>query len=207
MLLAALPLAIEPVAFGQTAASPVAGSPAPRPAQIDHNSTLMLIRSVLIAVHQGNVTGNYTVLRDIGAPAFRDANSASRLAEIFAKLRDRQTDLSGTLVLEPQLTIEPRIEPSGQLHVGGYFPSVPVQVNFELLFSPVAGRWEVFGIAVNIGPTAPAAPVPPPAVPVPSLVGVPGPIVPLKQSASTHAKSAPKPAPKAEPKSQPQPQR
>ncbi|MES2198498.1 MAG: hypothetical protein V4517_29095, partial [Pseudomonadota bacterium] len=44
--------------------------PAPKPAQIDRNGVLILIRSALIALDQGNKTGNYTVLREIGAPGF-----------------------------------------------------------------------------------------------------------------------------------------
>jgi hypothetical protein len=45
---------------------------------------LILIRSSLIALNQANVTGNYSVLRDIGAPDFKQANGADRLAQIFA---------------------------------------------------------------------------------------------------------------------------
>jgi hypothetical protein len=42
---------------------------------------LILIRSSLIALNQANVTGNYSVLRDIGAPDFKQANGADRLAQ------------------------------------------------------------------------------------------------------------------------------
>ncbi len=43
---------------------------APKPAQIDRNGVLILIRSALLALDQANKTGNYTVLRDLGAPDF-----------------------------------------------------------------------------------------------------------------------------------------
>jgi len=56
---------------------------APVPAPIDRNGVLILIRSALIALDQANKTGNYTVMRDLGAPGFQ-VNSAARLAEIFA---------------------------------------------------------------------------------------------------------------------------
>src|SRR6516225_2512267 len=49
---------------------------APRPAQIDRNGVLILIRQSLLALDQANKTGNYTVLRDLGSPAFQ-ANSAA----------------------------------------------------------------------------------------------------------------------------------
>src|SRR6266702_4668463 len=64
--------------------------PAPKPANIDRNGVLMLIRSTLLALDQANKTGNYTVLRDLGAPGFQ-ANTAARLAEIFAKQRAAKT--------------------------------------------------------------------------------------------------------------------
>lgn len=131
-----------------------------RPAPIDRNGVIILIRAVLVAVHQANITGNYTVLRDLGAPGFRDANSAARLTEIFANLRNQKLDLSGILVLEPQLTVLPEVNAAGFMHMAGFFPSAPLQVNFDLIFAPVAGRWEVFGISVNIGQGGPISPIP-----------------------------------------------
>ena len=136
---------------------------APKPAQIDRNGVLILIRSALIALDQGNKTGNYTVLRDLGAPAFQ-TNTAARLAEIFVAQRRDNIDLSGVAVLDPQLTLLPQVEPNGMLRMAGFFPSVPTQVNFELIYAPVNGQWRLFGISVNLGQAAPAAPnVPAPA--------------------------------------------
>jgi hypothetical protein len=101
------------------------------------------------------------VLRDIGAPGFQ-SNSAARLGEIFAKLRNDNLDLSGVAVLDPQLSLLPQIEANGLMHMTGFFPSVPTQVNFELSFAPVNGQWRRFGISVGVGSSAPAAPEPPP---------------------------------------------
>jgi hypothetical protein len=134
---------------------------APKPAQIDRNGVLMLVRSTLLALDHANKTGNYTVLRDIGAPGFQ-SNSAARLGEIFAKLRNDNLDLSGVAVLDPQLSLLPQIEANGLMHMTGFFPSVPTQVNFELSFAPVNGQWRRFGISVGVGSSAPAAPEPPP---------------------------------------------
>jgi hypothetical protein len=64
-LVAAGLLAITSAGHAQTPAQ------VPKPAQIDRNGVLILIRSSLLALDQANKTGNYTVLRDIGAPAFR----------------------------------------------------------------------------------------------------------------------------------------
>lgn len=140
---------------------------APKPAQIDRNGVLILIRSSLLALDQANKTGNYTVLRDIGAPGFQ-SNTAARLGEIFAKLRNDNLDLSGVAVIDPQLNLLPQIEANGLMHMAGFFPSVPAQVNFELSFAPVSGQWRLFGISVSIGQSGPAAPDPaqPPPPPV-----------------------------------------
>jgi hypothetical protein len=162
LILAAVMAANPPVgvAQAQQKSTAPAAQAAPKPAQIDRNGVLILIRSALIALDQGNKTGNYTVLRDLGAPGFQ-SNTAARLAEIFVTQRRDNIDLSGVAVLEPQLTLLPQIETNGMLRMAGFFPSVPTQVNFELAFAPVNGQWRLFGISVNFGQAAPTAPPPP----------------------------------------------
>ncbi|AMY03959.1 hypothetical protein AB0V79_20270 [Mesorhizobium ciceri] len=133
---------------------------AAHPASIDRNGVLILTRTTLLALDQANKTGNYTVLRDLGSPNFQ-ANSAAALGDIFASQRKQALDFSAVAVLEPQLTLLPQIEPNGMLHIAGFFPSVPLQVNFELLFEPVNRQWKVYGVSVNLtsgGPQAPDTP-------------------------------------------------
>ncbi|MBG0799782.1 hypothetical protein IYX23_19110 [Methylocystis sp. L43] len=130
---------------------------APRPAEIDKNGVLILIRSTLLALDQANKTGNYTVLRDLSAPGFQ-TNTAARLGEIFASQRKDNLDLSGVAVLEPQLSMLPQIESNGMMHMAGFFPSVPTQIRFELLYAPVQGQWKLFGLSVSLGSSAPVAP-------------------------------------------------
>ncbi len=153
-MLAVVMAAIASASHAQTQAQ------TPKPAQIDRNGVLILIRSSLLALDHANKTGNYTVLRDLGAPGFQ-SNSAARLAEIFAKLRADNLDLSGVAVIDPQLSLLPQIEANGLMHMAGFFPSVPTQVNFDLAFAPVNGQWRLFGISVSIGQSGPAAPTPP----------------------------------------------
>ena len=152
----------------------------PKPAQIDRNGVIILIRSALLALDQANKTGNYTVLRDLGAPGFQ-VNTAAKLAEIFAKQRSDNLDLSGVAVIDPQFNMLPQIETNGMLHMGGFFPSVPTQVNFELVFAPANGQWRLFGISVNVGPAAPTAP--PPTVQAPPPAQPPKTVVTPKQPA------------------------
>lgn len=140
--------------------TPPSQQQAAKPANIDRNGVLMLIRSTLLALDHANKTGNYTVLRDLGAPGFQ-INTAAKLAEIFAKQRGDKLDLSGLAVIDPQLSLLPQIEPNGLLHMAGFFPSVPSQVNFELMFAPVEGQWRVFGVSLSVGQSAPVAPAAP----------------------------------------------
>lgn len=129
----------------------------PKPAAIDRNGVLILVRGTLHALDHANKTGNYTVLRDLGSRGFQ-TNTAARLAEIFADHRKDAVDLGGIAVLEPQLTLLPQIEPNGMLRMAGFFPSVPMQVNFELLFQPADRQWKLFGLSVNVVPAGPQAP-------------------------------------------------
>jgi hypothetical protein len=143
----------------------------PKPAQIDRNGVIILIRSTLLALDDANKTGNYSVVRDLGAPGFQQVNNDSGLADIFAAERKGNLDLSGVAVLEPQLTVLPQIEANGMMRMAGFFPSVPTQVNFELLYAPVNRQWRLMGLSVSLGqsgPVAPAPPAPPPVAEHPS---------------------------------------
>lgn len=137
------------------------------PAGIDRTGVLILIKSALIALDQANKTGNYTVLRDLGSQSFQ-VNTAARLGEIFAAQRNQHVDLSGVFLLDPQLTLLPQIEPNGMLHMSGFFPSVPKQVNFDIQWEPEDRQWKIFGLGINIADSSPLAPDSPAAPPRPS---------------------------------------
>lgn len=143
-----------------------APKPAPAPSVVmpDAEKIVLLVRTTMITLNDAIQTGNFTVLRDKAAPGFREANSAARLGQIFADLAARNVDLSVTSVLSPQLTEPPTLDQAkGMLNIKGYFPTTPVQINFEMLFQSVAGRWRLFGISVQPSNAAPApAPTPPP---------------------------------------------
>ena len=81
---------------------------------------------------------------------FRDANSAARLSQAFADLASRGVDLSVVSVISPQLTESPSLDQEkGMLHLKGYFPGQPLQINFEMLYKSVGGRWRLFGLSVS----------------------------------------------------------
>jgi len=127
----------------------------------------MMIRSSVIAVNQANKTNNYTVLRDLGSPRFKEANSAQRLAKIFEALRKAKFDLSPVLFFTPKLVRAPALE-DGMLRLAGYFDTVPQRVSFDFLFEDVNGEWMIYGIniATERSP-ATSGNSPPPAQPNP----------------------------------------
>jgi hypothetical protein len=139
----------HPAPQAQPAPAPAQQGPAPTSArQSDAGLVLTLVRSTLVALHQANVTGNYTVLRDLAAPGFRDKNSAADLARIFAPIRDAKIDLSGVVLLDPHIT-RPTLNDQKMLDIAGSLETKPVPVNYELLFQPIQGEWRIFGIAVT----------------------------------------------------------
>ena len=166
--LAALAL-LSPVASAQQAPkgseAPKAAAPAqpaqPQVAMPEAESLVLLVRTSLLTLNDAVQTGNFTVLRDIAAPAFRDANSAARLGAIFNGLSQNRVDLSAVAILAPQLREAPAIDPkTNMLRITGSFPGNPVRIDFELLFQPVAGRWRLFGLSVQPVAAAPVAAAP-----------------------------------------------
>lgn len=129
----------------------------------DGTALSILIRRTLLTLNDANLSGNYTVLRDLAAPGFQDTNNAARLSEIFVKLRSRAVDLAPILYIDPKLVRDPAIDENGMLRVSGFIPSQPEQVNFDMMFQDVGGRWRLFGIAVNTTPVAAALPAAAPA--------------------------------------------
>jgi len=109
---------------------------------------LTLLRTTIIAVHQANQTGNYTVLRDLSAPGFRDKNTAADLARIFQPIREANIDLGAVVLLDPNLS-QVELGEQNMLHIAGALATRPVAVNFELLFQPVAGVWRLNGLAIT----------------------------------------------------------
>jgi hypothetical protein len=119
---------------------------------------LYLVRSTLLTLNDANRSGNYTVLRDLAAPDFQASNTAADLAQTFIDLRRRNFDLYGAALLAPQFTVMPALDQSGMLHLAGYIPTRPQQINFDLVFQVVGNRWRLYGISIATPEAAPAQP-------------------------------------------------
>jgi hypothetical protein len=139
--------AAQPAAAAQRAAvAPTAQAPAP--GVPDTLVIHKLLWSTMAALDHANQTGNYSVLRDLGAPSFQASNSAATLGSIFTAIRNQNIDLSYTLVATPVFQFPPALVQGGLLRVRGVFPLRPNAIGFDLLFQNVNGQWRLFGIAV-----------------------------------------------------------
>jgi hypothetical protein len=108
----------------------------------------VLVQNTLIALSHANLTGNYSVLRDLAAPGFQKLNSTKQLAASFADLRVRNVNLSPIVLFQPKLVGEPAIDDKGFLRLAGFYETQPLQVHFNLVFQPVAAVWRLFEISV-----------------------------------------------------------
>ncbi|MBS0235682.1 MAG: hypothetical protein JSR99_19615 [Proteobacteria bacterium] len=148
------------------ASPPPATASKPHPVIPEPEVLLRLIRTTLVALDQANKTNNYTVLREIGGPSLQRFMSA-QLGELFADLRTKGIDLSPTVVVTPQMFAAPVILSNGMLRLSGYFPTQPMQINFDLLFEETNSSWKLAGLRVSAvqsnGQSAPPTDVAPPA--------------------------------------------
>lgn len=133
-----------------------AQTPAPDPAQAE-----AMIKTTLIALNHANLTGNYTVLRDLGSPRFRAANTAARLAAVFAPMREEALDMTPLVLLTPQLEARIGMDDRGQLRLIGYMPSRPLRLVFDLAYESAGNRWWISDLAVNAVPAPEADGEPP----------------------------------------------
>jgi hypothetical protein len=129
-----------------------AAQPEPAAAVPDDVRIVLMIRNTVLALNQANQTGNYSVLRDMGTPAFQMTNSQARLAEIFASLRARRLDLSPVMVFNPKLAAPAALQEGQVLKLAGYFPTTPEQVQFELAYQHYGEQWLLAGLAINVAP-------------------------------------------------------
>jgi hypothetical protein len=122
----------------------------------DAEKIVLLLRSSLLTLNDALQTGNFTVLRDVAAPGFREANSAARLSEIFGGIARQGVDLTAVAIIVPQLTEPPALDhKTNMVRIKGFFPGQPVRIDFDVAYQAVGSRWRLFGLSVQ--PTVSAA--------------------------------------------------
>jgi hypothetical protein len=138
-------------AAAQVRPAPARAAAAPNLPVPDERTALKMLYGIMAAVDQANRTGNYSVLRDLGTPAFQANNDQTALAAAFAGLRRQKADISETLMATPVWEISPRpISPTG-LRMRGAFPLRPQAIGFDLLFAWDRG-WRLDSIAMRAVP-------------------------------------------------------
>ena len=146
--------------------------PPPSPMPVPNELELAkLVWSTMAAVDHANAAGNYSVLRDLSAPAFQMNNDSARLAKIFETLRASNVDLSNTMLLAPTYEMAPVIMSANILHVKGYFGLRPTAIGFDLYYQWLQGKWRLYGVSIvpssisAVQPGPPGPPARPPAAP------------------------------------------
>lgn len=156
------------LAIAQPVQPTVAPPPSPMPVP-NELELAKLIWSTMAAVDHANQAGNYSVLRDLSAPAFQLENDSAKLARVFESLRGSNVDLSNTMLLAPTYASAPVIINPDILHVKGYFGLRPTAIGFDLYYQWLQGRWRLFGVSIAPASIASIAPgpvqAPPPAAP------------------------------------------
>ncbi len=122
--------------------------PATRPVP-DQLELAKLVWSTMLAVDHANRSGNYSVLRDLGAQGFQINNDAARLGQIFAGLRDSRIDLSNSLLVPPTYLGPVRQVQSDVIEVKGIFQLRPTSLQFDIYYQWEQGRWKLFGIDIQ----------------------------------------------------------
>ena len=131
--------------------APVASAQPDAPTLPSAEQLIALVRNVLLAVNDANLTGNYTVLRDLTAPDSQGLNTPERLEESFRPIRQQGTDFSIVAVATPRFFQLPTFTPQGYLRVNGEFNSSP-RITFDIFLQHVAGRWRPYAIGVGVVP-------------------------------------------------------
>jgi hypothetical protein len=148
---------------------PAAAQPKPEKPQMPGADQLtLLIQTHMVALSQAMLTGNYTVLHALGAPSFQQANSPQKLAETFSGFRTHNIDLTPIILYPPVLSGPPAMDDNGMVHVTGSYKTQPQQVDFDLMFQPVAGAWRLFSISAKTTPSPVPSTQPNPAPPAPA---------------------------------------
>lgn len=119
-----------------------------RPPKPDRPETARLVWSTLIALHHANKTGNYSVLRELGAPGFQERNNPAQLASIFTRTRESELGLGRAVLYAPEYAQPPEIMDNGLYRVSGVIPMRPEGILFDLLFQHVRGEWRLMGVSI-----------------------------------------------------------
>lgn len=138
------------------ATNPPAPTP-PAPARpIPLMQAVALSRWALIAYEQAKETGQFEVLYALGHKDFQKSTTVAKLKDAFAPYaRIKMNDL---LIIPPEFSANPEVQPNGVLRLQGFFLSYPTRERFIVDYAPENDEWRLLNISVGYDDLRPAAP-------------------------------------------------
>lgn len=110
-----------------------------------------LVRDLMSAINQANLTNNYSVLHALGSAQLKNDYSTEDLSKFFEPIRKLNLDLRPIHVITPQNIIAKigEVDNLTLLNITGNFPTSPLVLEFNFTFANVDGVWMVEGFSVN----------------------------------------------------------
>jgi len=108
-----------------------------------------LVKAMLLSFNDANVTRNYTVFHAKLSKPFRQQFTPEKLQETFKTFAEKDIDFDIIGAYKPVYDPAPKVGGDGRLLVGGYFPTEPVRVVFDMQFIPSDGEWKLISINVK----------------------------------------------------------
>lgn len=163
LICAALGRAVGALGLAAALSMPATSFGYETPKSVSGPELSMLVRSTIVALHQANLTANYSVLHDLGGRQFQKNFSQAALADMFREFRERGVNLAPVVLYDAQFDGQPRLTEDGLLRVVGHFPTAPQQIVFDVIYRSEDGMWRIDAINVGTRPAdeASLAPVEP----------------------------------------------
>jgi hypothetical protein len=107
-----------------------------------------LAANLLLALHHANVTGNYSVLRDLAAPQLISRMTQSDLSDHFRQIRVERPSLGAIAGLRPRFSTPPTIVGKQYLWLEGSYPTSPKETRFKIVLQRSRADWRFLSIEV-----------------------------------------------------------
>ena len=126
-------------------AGPALAQTLPLPTAIEEEVT---VKTSLLTLNDGNLTGNYAVMHARMAKPFRDKFGADTLKQAFKEFAGKHIDAIAAKPIVP--VSEARISSNDTLILRGYFDTAPSRLIYELDYAISEGEWKLINIDVKV---------------------------------------------------------
>jgi hypothetical protein len=110
----------------------------------------ILIISTLLRLNDANISGNYSVLRDLATREFREKNSTDAIAQAFKEFRSRAIRMEELAVREIHPDEEGEMTHDGIVRLSGYIDLSRFRMKYVLRFVMESGIWRMQSIQVDL---------------------------------------------------------